>query len=526
MEPDQADMTAVMEAEAPAPSGPSPLPTSPTAGGGDRLPLPAGEGWGEGPLPLPRGEGRGEGPLPLPRGEGRGEGLRTHTIPSGGLLERVREDRERVLQAVLDLLSGRGDGALRDIDLIDAAAWAERLGGVRQMLLHGVDALRTTTQSLAFAESRTAGFDHDIHGLSQSVGDMAARLQSAAIHTHTAQTQLDDLRANVDATTESVQRSSQAIDTTLGEVADVSRFIANTETKLTGFVDAVRSVEALTAGISEIASQTNLLALNAAIEAARAGEHGRGFAVVADEVRNLARKTARITHEIEELTHSLRDQSADVGTGMSRSVQRVERVGALVTNIGDTLGDVKTMLGKVRTVTAEQTGLMRQLVSDADRQRLDAEQSAALMKVLVGRFEAMMQLIRASREQLKTGVTAVSKWPDTAVTLRVSLAMHYQWIGQLLTAAQKQEKVDMDVSNFHGCFFGKWYFGAGAAYFGSDAGFADVNSVHQDVHRTGQALVEAIRTDNTARTTELAARLEDLSNTITERLEALMRQIP
>ena len=87
----------------------------------------------------------------------------------------------------------------------------------------------------------------------------------------------------------------------------------------------------------------------------------------------------------------------------------------------------------------------------------------------------------------------------------------------------------MDVSNFHGCFFGKWYFGAGAGYFGSDAGFVGVDSVHQDVHRTGQALVEAIRTDNTARTTELATREDmqpDWKDQLTFMLEWLaIRQI-
>ncbi len=446
-------------------------------------------------------------------------------IPAGGLLDRVREDRERVLQAALDVVTGKGDAALLAIDLIDGPAWAQRLAAVRQQLIGTVDTLRLSTQSLAFAESRTAGFDTEIHTLSQRVGDMAARLESASLHTHAAQAQLDELRARVDETSQSVRASEDAIAATLEEVADVSGFIANTEAKLTGFVDAVRSVETLTGGISEIASQTNLLALNAAIEAARAGEHGRGFAVVADEVRNLARKTARITHEIENLTHNLRDQSADVGTDMSRSVQRVQRVGALVTNTGETLGKVGAMLEQVRSVTSEQTGLMRQLVGDADRQRGDAQRAAQLLTQLADRFEGMMQLTRTARERLKTGVTAVSSWPDMAVTLRVSLAMHYQWIGALLTAAQTGQKVDMDVSNFHGCYFGKWYFGAGAAYFGSNAGFAAIDPVHQDVHTTGQALVEALRDGDGARIDELAARLEALSERITERVEALMQQI-
>jgi len=197
-----------------------------------------------------------------------------------------------------------------------------------------------------------------------------------------------------------------------------------------------------------------------------------------------------------------------------------------VRNTGQTLDEVKAMLAQVRSVTAEQTTRMSQLTAGADRQREDAQQAAALLQTLVQRFEAMMELIRNAREKLKTGVTAVSSYPDVAVTLRVSLAMHYQWIGQLLTAAQKREKIDMDVSNFHTCFFGKWYFGAGAATFGSDAGFAAIDPVHRQVHSTGAALVEALRTENLPRATELAQQLEALSDAITQRIEALMRQIP
>jgi methyl-accepting chemotaxis protein len=446
--------------------------------------------------------------------------------PSGGLLERVREDRERVLRAVVDLLSGKGDRGLRAIDLIDADRWIAALSGTRRTLLAETDALRTTSRSLALAAGRGAAFDRDIHALSGRLGDIANEAQASAQRTHAARAQLDTLRDAVDATGGSVAAGQKAIQQTMSEVGEVSHFIESTETKLSGFVDAVRSVETLTGGISEIASQTNLLALNAAIEAARAGEHGRGFAVVADEVRNLARKTAHITREIESLTRSLRDQSADVGTDMVQSVQRVQHVGILVTQTGDTLAQIGGTLAQVQAATGEQSSLMQQLVATADAQQGHADQAEQHIRSLVDRSDAMTVLLGESRERLSAGVAVATTSPDFAVALRASLAMHYQWIGTLLGAAAQGTTIDLDVANFRSCAFGKWYFGPGADYFGSDAGFAGVDPVHRDVHRTGQALLEAIRGGDAAHIAELATRLEALSDTITDRIEALLPLVP
>ena len=84
----------------------------------------------------------------------------------------------------------------------------------------------------------------------------------------------------------------------------------------------------------------------------------------------------------------------------------------------------------------------------------------------------------------------------------------------------------MDLSNYRACYFGKWYYGAAQGYFGSDAGFANTESVHKNVHVTGQALVEALRGDDLPRIQSLARELEAQSDTITERLEALMAMLP
>lgn len=453
-------------------------------------------------------------------------GVVAPAAPSGGLLERVREDRERVLRAVVDLLSGKGDRALRAIDLIDADRWITALSSVRRTLLAETDALRTTSQSLSLAASRGAGFDQGIHALSGQLGTIASGAQAAAQQTHAVKARFDALRGSVDATSATVAAGQQAIKETVDEVGNVSRFIESTEAKLSGFVDAVRSVESLTGGISEIASQTNLLALNAAIEAARAGEHGRGFAVVADEVRNLARKTAHITREIESLTRSLRDQSADVATDMTLSVERVQHVGSLVVRTGDALTQIGGTLAQVQDGTSAQSGLIQQLVGIADAQQTYAVQAEERIRSIVQRSDAMATLLGQAREHIATGIAAAATSSDMAVVLRTSLAMHYQWIGTLLGAAERGATIDLDVANFRSCAFGKWYFGPGADYFGSDAGFAGVDPVHRDVHRTGQALLEALRGGDAAHVAELAARLEALSDTITDRIEALLPLVP
>ncbi len=146
------------------------------------------------------------------------------------------------------------------------------------------------------------------------------------------------------------------IETSVSESADVIEKLGEESDKIGKIVDA----------IAAIADQTNLLALNAAIEAARAGEHGRGFAVVADEVRKLAEQSQLSAHEISDLIGSIQEKAQDAVKAMQGGVTNVQHGADAVDGAGRTFSEIIAMVTDVEKGSAHMEKIVAELVESTD----------------------------------------------------------------------------------------------------------------------------------------------------------------
>jgi methyl-accepting chemotaxis protein len=256
------------------------------------------------------------------------------------------------------------------------AAIAGMRGGLRDMageLTAASGKLRHTAAEFQRIVAGVQAGTMEQSAAAQDTADAVARL-TGGVDDIAAQTAEVDRLAT--ASLERTQEGNESLSSMIGELSLAENSVREMSETAREFVSSASAITHMTREVRDIADQTNLLALNAAIEAARAGEQGRGFAVVADEVRKLAEKSAKTASEIDGVTKSLEQQAARVEEALDRGLTALGTSQEYLETVAITLGETN------HTVTQTTEGMGRINEAVGGQSRASAEISSNIERIV------------------------------------------------------------------------------------------------------------------------------------------------
>ncbi len=288
------------------------------------------------------------------------------------MIKAVIHPIEKILHAVANLSEGEGDLTQR-LEVKGSHELSQLAGAFNNFIARVDDMVSRMTYSVVRLIPMAQELSSTNANILQSADEQKRQTQAVAIHmqeTIKSAEEVADSVENISAIANSsvakLDEGQQVAHITIDAIDQLAKEITTAHNAVSMLITDSEKIESVIDVINSISEQTNLLALNAAIEAARAGEAGRGFAVVADEVRNLAFRTRESTLEVQSMIQSIQDNTRSVASAMdlgvtstSNSIGLVNKTADAIREVGQLIGEINIRAGEIKTATLQQNESFR-----------------------------------------------------------------------------------------------------------------------------------------------------------------------
>ncbi len=295
-----------------------------------------------------------------------------------------------------ELASGNLTGAIEVKGRDETAQLLTAMKEMTSKLKGIISKIKSTADSVASASQQLSASSEM---MSKGVTDQSERASQIATSSAEMSHTVVDIARNASAMATAANDASRVagegsaiVDKSVEEVKTIAETVSASAKLITVLGERSRQIGEIVNVIKDIADQTNLLALNAAIEAARAGEQGRGFAVVADEVRKLAERTAKATSEIGGMINSIQNEVGQAVVSMDEARKQVDIGAEDITNAGDALSqivrsvnDLQSMVQQIASATEEMSTASETISGDIETiAKVSGETSSSSSQIAQG----------------------------------------------------------------------------------------------------------------------------------------------